>query len=169
MLFHFRVASFGSYFYIICILKSEHCTKKKTISFLNSEIQHLEGDPCFRRIEESNYSSKTDIWKIESFSNSDTSNRINGSFLWMPLLQACFLLVVKEQIIVSVGILGIIGQTPSIYIYMSKSVRWHVDIFQVFLHWFEVYSIDSSRMIGNPLEISKFNQLNVKLNHFMCN
>ena len=41
--------------------------------------------------------------------------------------------------------LGIVGQGPS----DSRSNRLHVDIFRFCFHSFEVYFIDSSRMIGN--------------------
>ena len=48
----------------------------------------------------------------------------------------------------------IVGQDPS----DSKSNRNYVDIiFPVFLHSFEVYSIDSSKMIGKFPEVSNFN------------
>ena len=40
-------------------------------------------------------------------------------------------------------ILGIVGQDPS----DCKSNRLHVDIFRLCFHSFEVYSIDSSKMI----------------------
>ena len=61
--------------------------------------------------------------------------------------------------------LGIVGQDPS----DSKSNRLHVDIFRFCFHSFEVYSIDSSKMIGNSPEVSNFNRLNLKLNRFICN
>ena len=36
-------------------------------------------------------------------------------------------------------------------------------------HSFEVYSIDSSKMIGNSPEVLNFNQLFLKHNQFICN
>ena len=50
--------------------------------------------------------------------------------------------------------LGIGGQDRS----DSKSSWLHVDIFQILLYSFEVYSIDPSKMIGNSPEVSNFNQ-----------
>jgi hypothetical protein len=52
-------------------------------------------------------------------------------------------------------LLGIVNQDPS----DSKSNRLDVDIFQFCFHSFEVYSIDSSKMMGNFVEVSNFNQL----------
>ena len=37
----------------------------------------------------------------------------------------------------------------------------------VLLYLFEVYSIDSSKMIGKSPEFSNFNRLNLKLNRFI--
>ena len=51
----------------------------------------------------------------------------------------------------------------------SKSFELHVDIFMFCFHSFEVYSIDSSQMIGNSPKVSNFNRLNLKLNWFICN
>ena len=50
--------------------------------------------------------------------------------------------------------LGIVGQDPS----DSESSRLHVRNLPVVLHSFEVYSIDSSIMIGNSIEVSNFNR-----------
>ena len=58
-----------------------------------------------------------------------------------------------------------VGQDPS----GTKSNRLHVDILRFCCHSFKVYSIDSSKMIGNSLEISNFNQLFFKLSRFICN
>ena len=58
-----------------------------------------------------------------------------------------------------------VGQDPS----DSESNRLHVDIFRFCFHSFEVYSIDSSKMIGNFPEVSNFNRLFLKLNRFICN
>ena len=53
---------------------------------------------------------------------------------------------------------------------MSKPNRLHVDIFRFCLHSFKVYSVDSSRMIGNSPEVSiNLNRLFLKLNRFICN
>ena len=60
--------------------------------------------------------------------------------------------------------LGIVGQDPSV----SESNRLHVDIFRFFFHSVEVYSIDSSKMIGNSPEVFNFNRLFLKLNRFIC-
>ena len=51
----------------------------------------------------------------------------------------------------------------------SKSNPLHVDIiFRFWFHSIEVYSpIDSSKMIGNLVEVSNFNRLFPKLNRFM--
>ena len=54
--------------------------------------------------------------------------------------------------------LGIVGQDPS----DSKSNWLHVHIFPVLLYSFEVWSIDSSKMIGKFLEVLNFNR-------FICN
>ena len=51
--------------------------------------------------------------------------------------------------------LSIVGQDPS----DSKSNRLHVGIFQFGFHSFEVYSTESFKKIGNPLEVSNFNRL----------
>jgi hypothetical protein len=64
-----------------------------------------------------------------------------------------------------VKFLDIVGQDPSI----SKSNWLHVDIFWFCFHSFEIYSIDSYRMISNSLEVSNFDQLFLKLNRFNCN
>ena len=61
--------------------------------------------------------------------------------------------------------LGTVNQDPS----DSKSNRLHVVIFWFWFHSFEVYSIDSSKMIGNPPKVSNFNWLFLKLNRFICN
>ena len=50
--------------------------------------------------------------------------------------------------------LGIDGQDPS----DSISSRLHVDIFCVLISSFEVYSIDSSKRIGNFPEVLNFNR-----------
>ena len=53
-----------------------------------------------------------------------------------------------------------VGQDPS----DSKSNRLHVHIFRFcFFYSFEVYSIDSSILIGKFLEVSNFNRLFLKL------
>ena len=63
------------------------------------------------------------------------------------------------------GLTYIVGQDPS----DSKSNQLHVDIFQVCcFHSVEVYSIDSSKMSGNSPEVFNFNQLNLKVNRFIC-
>ena len=60
----------------------------------------------------------------------------------------------------------IIGWDPSV----CKSKRLHVDIDpSVFLYWFEVYSINSSKVIGNSPEVLNLNRLFLKLNRFICN
>ena len=55
---------------------------------------------------------------------------------------------------------GIVGQDPS----NSKSNWLHVRHLLVLLYSFEVYSIYSSKMIGNSLEVSNYNRLFLKLN-----
>ena len=62
-------------------------------------------------------------------------------------------------------ILGIVGQDPT----DSKSNWLLVDMFQFCFHSFEIYSIDSSKMMGNPPEVSNLNRLFLKLNRFICN
>ena len=57
---------------------------------------------------------------------------------------------------------GIVGQDPG----DSKSNRLLVEIFQFCFHSFEVYSIDTSKMIGNSPEVSNFNRLFLRLNRF---
>ena len=52
-------------------------------------------------------------------------------------------------------LLGIIGQNPSV----SKSNRLHVVIFRFFFIKFEVYSINSSKMMGNSPEALNYTQL----------
>ena len=54
--------------------------------------------------------------------------------------------------------LDIVGQDPS----DSKSNQLHVDIFRFFFHSFEVYSIDSPKLIYNSPEVLNFNR-------FICN
>ena len=44
-----------------------------------------------------------------------------------------------------------------------------LDIVQFRFHYFEVYSIDSSKMIDTSHEVSNFNQLFLKLNQFIYN
>ena len=44
----------------------------------------------------------------------------------------------------------------------SKSSQLHIRHLMAFLYSFEVYSIDSSKMIGNSYEVSNFNQLFLK-------
>ena len=61
--------------------------------------------------------------------------------------------------------LGKVNQDPS----DSKSNRLHVNIFWFCFHSFEIYSIDSSKMINNFPEVSNFNQVVFKLNQFICN
>ena len=61
--------------------------------------------------------------------------------------------------------LGIVGQDPN----DSKSNRLHVGIFLVLLYSFEVYSIDSSKMIGISPEVLNFNRLFLDLTRFICN
>ena len=59
-----------------------------------------------------------------------------------------------------------VGQDPS----DSKSSRLHVDIFRFFcFHSFEVNSINSSKIIGNPPKVSNFNRLcsEMTLNYWM--
>ena len=51
------------------------------------------------------------------------------------------------------NVLGIVGQDPN----NSKSSRLHFDIFRFCFHSFEVYSIDSSKMIDKSPEILNFN------------
>ena len=61
--------------------------------------------------------------------------------------------------------LQLVSQDPS----DSKSNGSQVDIFRFPFNSFEVYSIDSSKMIGNSPEFSNFNQLFLKLNQLICN
>ena len=61
--------------------------------------------------------------------------------------------------------LGIVSQDIS----DSKSNRLHVDIFRFCFHSIGIYSADSSRMLGNSLEVSNFNWFFFKLNRFICN
>ena len=65
--------------------------------------------------------------------------------------------------------LSITNQDPS----DSKSNRLHVDIFRVFLHEFEVYSIDPSKMTNKFREVLIFNwwasYFFLELNQFICN
>ena len=60
----------------------------------------------------------------------------------------------------------VVSQDPS----DSKSSRFHVDICQFcVLHSFEVYSINSSKMIGKFHEVLNFNRLFFELDRFICN
>ena len=61
------------------------------------------------------------------------------------------------------GFFCIVGQDPSDF----ESNRLHVDIFRFYS--FEVYSIDSSNMIGYLPELFNFNRLFLELNRFICN
>ena len=58
-----------------------------------------------------------------------------------------------------------VGQDPS----DSKSNRIHVDIFRICFHSCEVYSIDSSNVIGKFPEVLNFNRLFLKLNRLIRN
>jgi hypothetical protein len=60
-------------------------------------------------------------------------------------------------------VMDIIGGDHSI----SKSNRSQVGIFRYIFMEFEVYFIDTSKTIGNYLEILNFNRLFPKLNRFM--
>ena len=65
-------------------------------------------------------------------------------------------------------VLGMIsGWDPSV----CKSNRWHVDILRDFLYYSigVLYSINSSKMIGNFPAVSNFNWLFLKLYRFICN
>ena len=62
--------------------------------------------------------------------------------------------------------LGFVSQNPS----DSKSNQLNIDmILPVLLYSVEVYSRDSSNIIGNSPEVSNFNWLFLKLNRFICN
>ena len=62
--------------------------------------------------------------------------------------------------------LGIItGWDPSV-LQVQPVTCWHPP---VFLYKIGIYSIDSSKMIGNFLAVLNFNQLFFKLNRFICN
>ena len=51
-----------------------------------------------------------------------------------------------------------------------KSSRLHVDILRIsFNKFWGVYSIDSSKMIGDFPAVLNFNRLFLKLNRFICN
>ena len=67
----------------------------------------------------------------------------------------------------SVKILGIIGQHPSV----SKFNWLDVDIFEILViyYQFEVYFVDSSKMISNFPKVLNFKRLFLKNNHFVCN
>jgi hypothetical protein len=60
--------------------------------------------------------------------------------------------------------LGINGKNPSV----SKFNLLHGVIFWLFLYYFEVYSLDSFKTMGELPEVSNFNLLFVKLNMFIC-
>ena len=60
---------------------------------------------------------------------------------------------------------SVVGQDPS----DSKSNRLHVEILRFCFHTFDVFSIESSKMIGKFPEVLNFNQLFLKLNRFICN
>ena len=62
-------------------------------------------------------------------------------------------------------ILGIVSQD----LIDCKSNRLLVDIFQLCFYSFDVYSIDSSKMIGQFPEASNLNLIFLKLNQFICN
>ena len=51
----------------------------------------------------------------------------------------------------------------------SESSRLQVDIFRFCFHPFEVYPMDSSKMIGNPPEVSNFNRSFSNSTGFICN
>ena len=61
--------------------------------------------------------------------------------------------------------LGIVSQDPS----DSKSNWLHVDIFWFCFYSFEVYLIDSFRMMSRSLKVSNFNWLLLKVNRFIYN
>ena len=66
-------------------------------------------------------------------------------------------------------ILGIyiyrVGEDPS----DSKSNWLHVDIFRFYFHSFEIYSVDSSKLMGKFPEVLNLNRLFLELNQFICN
>jgi hypothetical protein len=64
------------------------------------------------------------------------------------------------------GLLGITDQTLIKYVQVRPVTCWHL---LGFLHWFEVYSTDSSKKISTSQEVLNFNQLSVKLNRFIWN
>ena len=61
--------------------------------------------------------------------------------------------------------LGIISQDSSV----SKSNRLQVDIFRFLFYYFEVCSINSSKMIGKFPEVLCLNCIILKFNRFICN
>ena len=62
------------------------------------------------------------------------------------------------------------SELVKILVILNLSGCMLTDIFRFWFHSFEVYSsIYSTQMIGNSPDVSNFNQLNLKLNQFICN
>ena len=66
---------------------------------------------------------------------------------------------------VSRRVLDIDGRDPSV----SKSNQVHVDIYRFFFNYFEICSLNSSKMMGTFPEVLNFNHLFLKLARFSCN
>ena len=60
-------------------------------------------------------------------------------------------------------------QSVKIRVILNPTGWLHVNIFRLCFYLLEVYSIDSSTMIGNPTEISNSNRSFLQLNRFICN
>ena len=60
-------------------------------------------------------------------------------------------------------------ESVKILVILNPTGWLHVGIFPFFFHSFEVYSIDSSKRIGNFHSVLNFNWLFLKLNLFICN
>ena len=89
-----------------------------------------------------------------------TCQNLNCACQLTSILFSCKFLCVKCQ--------KLAKTLSNIYI-VCKSNRLHVDILRFSFIKLGVYSIDSSKMVGNFLVVLNFNRLFLKINRFICN
>ena len=74
----------------------------------------------------------------------------------------------NEVVLEVISVLGVLGHN------LSRSYCFHVRLvtccdLSTFLYYIEVFSINSSKLVGNFLEVYNFNWLSLKLNRLICN